>query len=87
MAINLQDTTASYGFQKQQQQAVHIRITREMKEAIERAKTSGEATSIQMPGAGAGLVSKRAACSIFTKYHALDGCMAAAGDQDWQSTF
>lgn len=58
MAINLQDSTASYGFQKQQQQAVHIRITREMKEALERAKTSGEATSLQMPGAGAGLVSK-----------------------------
>ena len=56
MAINLQDSTASYGFQKQQQQAVHIRITREMKEALERARTSGEATSIQLPGAGAGLV-------------------------------
>lgn len=57
MAINLQDSTASYGFQKQQQQAVHIRITREMKEALERARTNGEATSIQLPGAGAGLVS------------------------------
>ena len=57
MAINMQDSTASYGFQKQQQQAVHIRITREMKEALERARTSGEATSIQLPGAGAGLVS------------------------------
>lgn len=57
MAINLQDSTASYGFQKLQQQAVHIRITREMKEALERARTSGEATSIQLPGAGAGLVS------------------------------
>ncbi|KAL3142461.1 hypothetical protein ABBQ38_002789 [Trebouxia sp. C0009 RCD-2024] len=58
MAINLQDSTASYGFQKQQQQAVHIRITREMKEALERARTNGEATSIQLPGAGAGLVIK-----------------------------
>ncbi|KAL3152366.1 hypothetical protein ABBQ32_001426 [Trebouxia sp. C0010 RCD-2024] len=58
MAINLQDSTASYGFQKQQQQAVHIRITREMKEALERARTDGEATSIQLPGAGAGLVIK-----------------------------
>ena len=57
MAINLQDSAVSYGFQKQQQQAVHIRITREVKEALERAKTTGEATSLQLPGAGAGLVS------------------------------
>lgn len=85
MAINLQDSTASYGFQKQQQQAVHIRITREMKEALERARTNGEATSIQMPGAGAGLVSKRTACSIYCKYYVLDGHMAAAGDQNRQS--
>lgn len=93
MAINLQDSTASYGFQKQQQQAVHIRITREMKEALERARTSGAATSLQMPGAGAGLVSKLyfllnvmcEAIIICLWYNTKNGSMTAAGDQDWQS--
>ena len=57
MAINLQDSTVSYGFQSQQQQAVHIRITREVKEALARARSNGQTATLEVPEAGAGLVS------------------------------
>ena len=84
MAINLQDSTASYGFQKQQQQAVHLRITREVKEALERAKTTGEATSLQLPGAGSGLVSSVHFCLTASVKIVNEMTRSAAGHQSWR---